>query len=78
MPTNPRRVDWLADLRGVEDAARPPSLGAPGAAFEGRPDGGYTEVWPGPVLLTRFPGSLDDQVIEKRAFGGATVTRTTV
>lgn len=60
------------------DAARPPSLGPPAAAFEGRPEGGYTEVWPGPILLTQFPGSVDDQVIEKRAFGGSTVTRTTV
>lgn len=66
----------LTELR--EDAARPPSLGAPAAAFEGRPEGGYTEVWPGPVLLTRFPGSVDEQVIEKRAFAGATVTRVTV
>ena len=29
-------------------APRPPDLGAPAAAFEGRPEGGYTEVWPGP------------------------------
>jgi hypothetical protein len=61
-----------------QDEHRPPSLGAPAAAFEGRPAGGYTEVWPGPTIVTRFPGSLDDELIEKRVFDGATVERTTV
>ncbi|HVM54164.1 MAG TPA: hypothetical protein VM262_13275 [Acidimicrobiales bacterium] len=48
------------------DARRPPSLGPPAAAFAGRPDGGYSEVWPGPVVLTSFPGSLTSDSIEKR------------
>ena len=61
-----------------EDAPRPPSLGNPVAAFEGRPDGGYTEVWPGPVIFTSFPGTLDDDLIEKLVFGGGTVEATTV
>lgn len=61
-----------------EDERRPPSLGAPAAAFEGRPDGGYTEVWPGPVLVTRFPGTLDMPVIEKQATGDGAVERATV
>lgn len=61
-----------------EDEVRPPSLGAPAAAFEGRPDGGYTEVWPGPIIVTRFPGALDDELIEKRVFEGGTVERTEV
>ena len=61
-----------------EDEVRPPALGAPAAAFEGRPAGAYTEVWPGPVLVTRFPGSVDDQLIEKRVFSGGTVERTSV
>ena len=61
-----------------EDEVRPASLGSPSVAFEGRPAGGYTEVWPGPVLVTRFPGSLDDELIEKRVFDGTTVERTAV
>ena len=61
-----------------EDEVRPPALGAPAAAFEGRPAGAYTEVWPGPVIVTRFPGSVEDQLIEKRVFAGGTVERTSV
>lgn len=71
-----------------EDAPRPPSLGDPAAAFEGRPDGGYTEVWPGPsgplsgnhspVIITSFPGTLDGELIEKRVFGGGTVEATSI
>jgi hypothetical protein len=61
-----------------EDAPRPPSLGDPAAAFEGRPAGGYTEVWPGPVLVTQFPGSLDEDLIEKRVFDGGAIERVLV
>lgn len=64
------------DLR--EDELRPASLGAPAAAFEGRPDGAYTEVWPGPVIVTRFPGTLEEQLIEKRVFEGGSVEQTSV
>ena len=61
-----------------EDELRPPALGAPAAAFAGRPAGAYTEVWPGPVIVTRFPGSLDQGLIEKRVFAGGTVELTAV
>ena len=61
-----------------EDEVRPPSLGAPAAAFEGAPLGAYTEVWPGPVIVTRFPGSVEQQLIEKRVFDSGTLARTTV
>lgn len=61
-----------------EDEVRPPALGAPAAAFEGRPAGAYTEVWPGPVIVTRFPGTVEEQLIEKRVFSGGTVERTSV
>jgi hypothetical protein len=47
------------------DAPRPPALGDPAAAFEGMPAGGYTEVWPGPVLVTSFPGEVGPEVIGK-------------
>lgn len=61
-----------------DDAARPPALGAPAGAFEGAPPGAYTEVWPGPVLITRFPGVVGEHVIDKRVVGEGTVVRTAV
>ena len=60
------------------DEVRPPALGAPAAAFEGAPPGAYTEVWPGPVLVTRFPGLVGEDVIEKRVFGSGIVERASV
>lgn len=57
-----------------EDAPRPPALGDPAAAFEGQPAGGYTEAWPGPVLVTSFPGSVDREVIGKQATSVEAVT----
>jgi hypothetical protein len=54
------------------DAPRPPALGEPIAAFEGRPEGGYTEMWTGPVLVTSFPGVVGRDQIEKRVLEGAT------
>lgn len=60
------------------DAPRPPSLGEPAAAFEGRPEGGYTEVWSGPVIVTSFPGRVEADLIGKQAFEGAAVLATAV
>jgi hypothetical protein len=60
------------------DTPRPPDLGRPEAAFEGRPAGGYTEVWSGPVLVTSFPGTIGFDVIEKRGVAGTTVEATVV
>jgi hypothetical protein len=65
-----------AELR--VDAPRPPSLGNPAAAYEGEPLDGYTEVWPGPVIISSFPGTLDDELVEKRVYEGSTLERTTV
>lgn len=59
-------------------APRPPALGAPARAFEGRPAGGYTDVWSGPVILTSFPGRVERDLIGKVTFNGATVVATTV
>ena len=71
-----------------EDAPRPPRLGPPAAVFEGRPPGGYTEVWPGPngsgsgkegpVIITSFPGRVSRDLLEKRVYEGGTVEATTV
>jgi len=61
-----------------EDAPRPPALGDPAAAFEGAPRRGYTEVWPGPVLVMSFPGTVTTDLIEKRVFGAGRVETTNV
>lgn len=73
-----RDVDLGASTQVRAAAPRPPSLGLPVAAFAGAPEGGYTEVWAGPVLLTSFPGHLDAQLIEKRVAAGGDVVPVTV
>jgi hypothetical protein len=78
----PAGIDDDADLGRPAsvraDAPRPPTLGRPVAAFAGAPEGGYTEVWDGPILLTSFPGSLDRDLIEKRLVEGGEVEQVTV
>jgi hypothetical protein len=56
------------------DAQRPAALGGPIAAFEGQPAGGYTELWPGPVIVTSFPGSVGTDQIEKQLVDGTTAS----
>ncbi len=63
------------------DEARPPDLGDPSAAFAGKPPGGYTEVWDdgaGYVLISRFPGDLDEDWIRKRLYENGTLEVTAV
>jgi hypothetical protein len=68
----------------------PSGVGRPAAAYEGRPAGGETLVWAPSarlpevldsgvgMIITRFPGALERDLLEKRVFAGATVETTTV
>lgn len=62
--------------------ARPRTLGNPSAAFAGRPRDAYTELWDEPnggyVLITRFPGHVEDELIRKRVYDGGTLEEATV
>ena len=70
--------------------ATPDRIGAPDAAFTGRPEGGTSFVWkpsaPLPrvfdsdigLLLTEFPGGLDRQLVEKLVPPGTTIEPVTV
>jgi hypothetical protein len=68
----------------------PAGVGQPDAAFAGRPIDGVTLVWPPTgslpdvlgngygLLVSVFPGTVDEEVIEKRIYKGGTVEPTSV
>jgi hypothetical protein len=88
----------LGHAIGVDDARRdapapiaiPDDIGAPDAAFAGRPEGGYSFVWKPSaqlprvfdsdigLLLTAFPGDLERTLVEKLVPPGTTIEPVTV
>jgi hypothetical protein len=77
-----------SDLPG--DFPLPKDVGAPAAAYEGEPPGSQTVVWAPDdalpevldtgvgLLLTRFPGALERDLLEKRLYEGGRLEVATV